>query len=35
MIKRDSPVLCNETYTAKLNRINLVKRPKTYHKPHK
>ena len=35
MIKRDSPVLCNETYIAKLNRTNLVKRPKTCRKPHK
>ena len=35
MIKRDIPVLCNETYIAKLNRINLVKRPETYCKPHK
>ena len=35
MIKRDSPALCNETYIAKLNRLNLVKRPKTYRKPHK
>ena len=35
MIRRDSPELCNETYIAKLNRINLVKRPKTCRKPHK
>ena len=35
MIKRDSTVLCNETYIAKLNRINLVKRPKPCRKPHK
>ena len=35
MIKRDSPALCNETYIAKLNRINLEKRPKTCRKPHK
>ena len=35
MIKRDNPVLCNETYIAKLNRINLVERPKTCRKPHK
>ena len=35
MIRRDSPALCNETYIAKLHRINLVKRPKTCQKPHK
>ena len=35
MIRRDSPALCNETYIAKLNRINFVKRPKTYRKPNK
>ena len=35
MIRRDSPALCNKTYIAKLNRINLVKRPKTCRKPHK
>ena len=35
MIRRDSPALCNETYIAKLNCINLVKRPKTCRNPHK
>ena len=35
MIRRDSPALYNETYIAKLNRINLVKRPKTCRKSHK
>ena len=35
MIKKDSPVLCNETYIVKLNRINLVKRPKSCRNPHK
>ena len=35
MIRRDSAALCYETYIAKVNRINLVKRPKTCRKPHK
>ena len=35
MIRRHSPALYNETYIAKLNRINLANRPKTCHKPHK
>ena len=35
IIRRDSPAVCNEIYTAKLNRINFVKRSKTCRKPHK
>ena len=35
MIRRENPALCNETYIAQLNRIHLVKRPKTWYKPHK
>ena len=34
MIRRDSSAVFNETYIAKLNRINLVKRPKTCRKPN-
>ena len=35
MIRRKSPVLCNESYIDKLMRIDLVQRPKTCRKPHK
>ena len=33
--RRDSHAVCNETHIAKWNRINLVERPKSCHKPHK